>query len=111
MADIAIHEDDRVSELALSIAWHAGLTRDLIAVDGSRLSVVFPGHWTHGHGPDFRNAMIEGDGGRLLTGSVELHHRASDWERHGHHTDPAYNDVVLHIVTTADLAETGRLDG
>jgi hypothetical protein len=110
-ADTAIHEDDRVSELALSIAWHAGLTREVVTITGERLAVVFPGHWTHGHGPDFHEAMLEGDRGRLLAGSVELHHRASDWTRHGHHTDPAYNDVVLHIVTTADTLETRRHDG
>ena len=102
MSDSAIHQDDRVSELALSIAWHGGLTREITTLDGQRLSVVFPGHWTDGIGPDFRGAMLEGEGGRLVTGSVELHHRASDWERHGHHTDPAYNDVVLHIATTID---------
>lgn len=111
MADTAIHEDDRVSELALSIAWHGGLTRAVTTLDGQRLAIVFPGHWTHGHGPDFRGAMFEDEGGRLITGSVELHHRASDWERHGHHTDPAYNDVVLHIATTVDSLETRRLDG
>jgi hypothetical protein len=111
MADTAIHEDDRVSELALSIAWHGGLTREVTTLDGQRLAVVFPGHWTHGHGPDFRGAMLEGEGGRLIAGAVELHHRASDWQRHGHDTDPAYNDVVLHIVTTVDSTETRRLDG
>ncbi|HET9852005.1 MAG TPA: DUF2851 family protein [Candidatus Limnocylindrales bacterium] len=111
MADTAIHEDDRVSELALSIAWHGGLTREVTTLDGQRLAVVFPGHWTHGHGPDFRGAMLEGAGGRLIAGSVELHHRASDWQRHGHDADPAYNDVVLHIVTTVDCTETRRLDG
>jgi hypothetical protein len=111
MADSAIHEDDRVSELALSIAWHGGLTREVTTIDGQRFAIVFPGHWTHGHGPDFRGAMLEGEAGSLITGSVELHHRASDWERHGHHTDPAYGDVVLHVVATVDTLETRRLDG
>ena len=111
MPDPAIHEDERVSELALSIAWHAGLTRTLVTTTGERLSVIFPGHWTHGHGPDFSEAMLERENGALLAGSVELHHRASDWVRHGHHTDPAYNDVVLHIVTDADIVETRSLDG
>ena len=111
MSDTAIHEDERVNELALSIAWHAGLTRTVTTTAGEELAVVFPGHWTHGHGPDFRDAMIEHPGGQLVTGAVELHHRASDWTRHGHHTDPAYNAVTLHIVTSADIPETRRLDG
>lgn len=111
MSDAALHEDERVNELALSIAWHAGLTRTVTTTDGVELVVVFPGHWTHGHGPDFRDAMIEHPGGQLVTGAVELHHRTSDWTRHGHHTDPAYNAVTLHIVTNADTPETRRLDG
>lgn len=111
MVHAAIQEDGRASELALSIAWHAGLTREVISSTGERLVVVFPGHWTHGHGPDFRNAMLERENGSLMTGSVELHHRASDWRRHEHHTDPAYDDVVLHVVTIDDVAETRRHDG
>jgi hypothetical protein len=111
MPDSVTHEDERVSELALSIAWHAGLTRELVTTTGDHLTVIFPGHWTHGLGPDFHEAMLERHGGGLLSGAVEMHHRASDWTRHGHHTDPAYNDVVLHIVTDADIEETRRLDG
>ncbi len=111
MSDHTVHESDRVSELALSIAWHAGMTREVVTTAGERLAVVFPGHWTHGHGPDFRDAMLERPNASLLHGAVEMHHRASDWVRHGHHTDPAYNDVVLHVVTTLDAVETLRLDG
>jgi hypothetical protein len=111
MSDHTAHEPDRVSELALSIAWHAGMTRAVVTTAGERLAVVFPGHWTHGHGPDFRDAMLERPNATLLQGAVEMHHRASDWVRHGHHTDPAYNDVVLHVVTTVDVMETRRLDG
>ncbi len=111
MSSPAINDDRRVSELALSIAWHAGLTREVATTDGQCLKIVFPGHWTHGHGPDFRDAMIERPDGSLTTGSVELHHRSSDWVRHGHHTDPAYNDVILHIVTSDDTNETRTLAG
>jgi hypothetical protein len=47
----------------------------------------------------------------LVTGAVELHHQASDWLHHGHHLDPRYNDVVLHVVSKLDLEETRRVDG
>lgn len=111
MPDPVALEEQRVNELALSIAWHAGLARSVVTTDGTELSIVFPGHWTHGHGPDFRNAMLEYPGGRLVSGAVELHHRASDWTQHNHHTDPAYNDVVLHIVSDANATETRSQDG
>lgn len=111
MSNFAAFEEERVNELALSIAWHAGMTRSVTTNDGDDVSIVFPGHWTHGDGPDFRGAMLEFPGGRLVTGSVELHHHASDWSRHNHHTDANYNDVVLHIVSEADVVDTRRLDG
>lgn len=44
-------------------------------------------------------------------GSVEFHVKASEWEQHGHHTDAAYENVVLHVVAKADkvvYTNTGR---
>lgn len=103
--------EDAPNELALCIAWHAGLTRRVTNTDGEQVDIIFPGHWTHGHGPDFRDAMVSLPDGRLRTGDVELHFRAQDWERHQHHTDPNYNDVILHIVTSVDGFVTRRANG
>lgn len=117
MCTLAVHDSDtsspskRPRELALSAAWHGGLTRSLLTVDGEAVSIVFAGNWSHGHGPDFSNAMLEIPGRGLVTGAVELHHHASDWIRHGHHLDSRYNDVVLHVVSKLDGGETRRADG
>jgi hypothetical protein len=43
-------------------------------------------------------------------GSVEIHVRSSDWNRHGHQNDPAYNRVILHVVWQKDQ-EVFRADG
>jgi hypothetical protein len=95
----------------MSAAWHGGLARHLVASDGSAITVVYRGTWSHGFGPDFTDAMIDFGDGQLVTGAVEIHRDASDWERHGHHRDPAYNAVILHVVSRLDLPETRREDG
>lgn len=64
---------------------------------GKRLSVVYPGHWNRGAGPDFLGSEWELDGVRQV-GDVEIHLNREDWIRHGHHLDAAYNGVGLHVV-------------
>ena len=61
-----------------------------------------------GAGPDVREAAFRHDSGVPLTGDVEVHLRASDFIRHGHLEDPAYDGVVLHLVWHDDR---GRLAG
>lgn len=87
-----------LTELAMSRIWQAArLPREMRTTDGRRIHVVYPGVWTHSDGPDFRDALIE-MAGSLLRGNVELHLRPSDWKRHGHDTNPAYDTVILHVV-------------
>ena len=52
--------------------------------------------------------MVEGQG--LVQGDVEVHLRQRDWQSHGHHHDPNYNGVVLHVALESD-AEPSRTDG
>lgn len=81
----------------------------LRACDGRPVSIIDPGVLNCGSGPDFFNAKVS-IGGHIWAGDVEIHVRASDWYRHGHDGDRAYNSVILHVVGTDDCAVT-RSDG
>jgi len=72
---------------------------------GEPLQVVHRGTRNGGAGPDFTNAIIADASARLLKGDVELHVRSSDFRAHGHHLDPRYNCVVLHVVFEDDTGE------
>jgi hypothetical protein len=101
-----------VSELSLARAWaEASIPSSLQTTDGQAIEIVYRGVWTHGFGPDFSGAMIAFPDGSLRTGSVEIHLAGSGWRAHGHHLDPAYNDVVLHVVGVDDGLPARRADG
>lgn len=74
--------------------------------DGRLLQVVYRGRPGGGPGPDFRAATIALPAGDLLHGDIELHVRASDFRRHRHQLDPAYNNVILHVVFYHDGGAT-----
>lgn len=70
----------------------------LVTRGGEPLRVVHPGEWNLGPGPDFRNAVLElGPDARRVVGDVEIHLWPSDWDAHGHGSDPAYSRVLLHV--------------
>ncbi len=68
---------------------------------GETCQVIKPGsHNTHA-GPDFMDARLRIDG-TLWAGNVEIHVNASDWYRHEHQKDEAYDNVILHVVYLED---------
>jgi len=73
----------------------------LQTTDGLPIDILHPGEHNHNAGPDFLNARIR-IGDTLWAGNVEMHLRASDWHRHRHSDDPAYKNVILHVVLDAD---------
>ena len=79
---------------------------ELRTTDGRLVEVINPGlHNRSGSGPDFFNAQLKLDG-MLWVGNVEIHTKASDWYRHHHDSDKAYDNVILHVVEHADMDVT-----
>lgn len=75
---------------------------DLRTTGGEELEVFSAGLHNFDSGPDFQNARIK-VGGTTWAGNVEVHLSSSDWKRHGHSTDDAYTNVILHVVYRDDV--------
>ena len=82
---------------------------ELQTISGDPIQVFNPGIRNSHAGPDFQNARMK-IGGMEWVGSAEIHILASGWMEHKHDRDPAYDNVILHIVWHNDMA-IRRSDG
>ena len=105
-----------MTEEFLQYVWENTLfdTRHCFSTAGKAIEIVHPGYKNRDAGPDFFNAKVKIDG-MSHVGNVEIHQRGSDWFRHGHHVDAAYDNVILSVVAVADedvFSSKGRpIDG
>lgn len=99
-------------ETDLAQRWHRlPLQTTLPLSSGARCRLVYAGRPGGPQGPDIRDALVA-FGHDVLCGNVEFHVRCSDWYTHRHHTDPHYNNVILHVVLIYDSpAPVTRQDG
>jgi len=93
-----------VKEKLLARVWRSKVLSgsELVTAGGMRLQIVHPGRVNGGSGPDFHHAIITIEGKGLVKGDIEIHVRSSQWRSHGHHQDPRYNGVILHVVMWHD---------
>ncbi|HSO86061.1 MAG TPA: DUF2851 family protein, partial [Draconibacterium sp.] len=70
-------------------------------VTGEKLEIINAGKRNTDSGPDFFNAKIK-IGDTIWVGNIEIHKNASDWIKHNHQSDKAYNNVILHVVENND---------
>lgn len=86
------------------------LAAQLTTTDGQPLEVIDPGLHNRDSGPDFFNAKVRING-EMWVGNVEIHTSARDWYAHHHDSDPAYDNVILHVIANNDNEEILTHDG
>lgn len=100
-----------MNEEFLQFIWKHRLFREdaLRFASGDTVSVIDTGIHNSDSGPDFLNARLRFDC-CTWAGNVEIHKNASDWYRHHHDQDKAYDNVILHLVHNNDVV-TKRTNG
>lgn len=93
-----------MKEELLHYIWQQKLLaqKPLLTTDGKVVEVQRAGQLNSNSGPDFFDARLRIDE-TLWAGNVEIHLKSSDWIKHKHQLDSAYQNVILHVVFEHDL--------
>ena len=100
-----------LTEQLLQLIWHYQRLRrdDLKTLDGRPVRILHPGFWNHEPGPDFRGAIVQFGDALAVNGDIEVDLALYGWHAHHHDQNPAYKNVILHVVWEADPAGTTPL--
>jgi len=92
-----------MQEALLQYMWKHSFfeNKEYLADTNEKIIILNPGTQNHDSGPDFINAKMRIDG-TIWVGNVEIHMKSSDWKAHKHNTNPAYDNVILHIAQNID---------
>jgi len=92
-----------IPEEFLQYVWENRLfiEENLKTVNGEPIEIINVGKRNTDSGPDFFNARIKIDD-TIWVGNIEIHKNSSDWVRHNHQNDKAYNNVILHVAENCD---------
>ena len=94
------------NELELQARWFAGeFGRKFQTLTGEPVEIVQFGFWNHEAGPDFKDAAIRIGDGAVVQGTIEIDLLDRNWELHGHATNPAFDDAILHIFLERSAVE------
>jgi len=100
-----------MKESILHYVWQNKLftSHDLITIDGEQVEIIDVGRINTDAGPDFFNAKIR-ISDTIWAGNIEIHTYSSDWNKHNHQSDKAYDSIILHVVSSVDT-DIYRADG
>lgn len=92
-----------MKEEFLHFVWKNRLFKSTVfkTIKGEEIDIIDPGSYNRDSGPDFFNSRIK-IGDTEWAGNVEIHINSSDWIKHHHNSDNAYNNVILHVVARHD---------
>ena len=91
-----------MTEEFLYYLWSMKLAKTpLFTTEGIDVIIENSGERNFDSGPDFLFAKIR-IGDTTWAGNVEMHLLSSDWYRHHHDRDKAYENVILHVVYEHD---------
>ena len=91
-----------MNEAFLHFVWKYQIFNpQLSTTDDQPVEVLQAGRHNTDAGPDFTNARLK-IGATTWAGNVEIHLKASDWYHHNHQNDPAYSNIILHVVFEND---------
>lgn len=95
-----------MNEALISFIWRFSLFQsfDFVSNSNEIIQIVSPGIPNYDAGPDFFNAKIK-IGETLWAGNIEIHVKTSDWTKHNHQYNKAFDSVILHVVFDNDLTE------
>ncbi|MEI7939771.1 MAG: DUF2851 family protein [Verrucomicrobiota bacterium] len=104
-------DQDSPPERLLQTIWqHQRLLREqLKTLDGRPARILHPGFRSVEGGPDFRGAVVQLGDGSAQTGDIEVDLRSSGWHAHGHDRNPAFQNVILHVVWESEKPASGAL--
>ena len=68
---------------------------------GDAIQVIKTGEKNTNAGPDFFSGQLK-IGKTIWAGNIEIHINSSDWNKHKHQDDSAYDNVILHVVFNHD---------
>lgn len=90
-------------EIVLHYIWEKCLWAgfEQFTTDGKKVEILSVGEHNRDAGPDYSHARVRIDG-KEWVGNIEIHVCSSDWTKHHHHLDKAYDNIILHVVRTAD---------
>ena len=86
------------NELELQARWFAGeFGKNFTGTNGDKINIIQFGIWNREAGPDFKGAAVSVNDGEPRLGCIEIDLIDRNWETHGHSTNPAFDQTVLHV--------------